>query len=295
MDCMKHSIGLLAVLSIFIATAQAQTPVAAQPEIVLLGVMHDMHMKPELHYSLLDLRHEVEAVKPDLICVEIEPEAFNAPMEGYFPPEAAYLAELAPELHTRVVPSDWRIAWAWQDRADRQTPPEQQKRIEEFQNRIRARFAEAAKQPTIYDFAHGEFQALSDQQFMQIIGENNAADIAAGAWHERNRRIVENCLAASADAKRILFVYGAAHLPQIGRELRDRGLASHLAPRLFTPVGVAPLADHVIARWRRNLENLKAIRDGKLNVSADSALKVKDSKRIANLEEAISVYAAKKP
>jgi hypothetical protein len=198
-------------------------------------------------------------------------------------------------MHTRVVPTDWRIATAWQDRADQQIPPKQAKLILESQKKIAERFKIATNTPEVFEFVHGEMQQLADVQFTKIIGENNAADISFGAWHERNRRIVENCLAASDGAHKILFVYGGAHLPQIGHELQNRGLPSHLAPKLFTSAGIMPVPEEVTARWRRNLENLKAIRDGRLKVSTDNQLKVKQSHRIADLEEAIAVYSSHKP
>ena len=277
--------------SLLLVSRIAQAQSNSQPEIYLLGSMHDMHMKADIRYSLIDLRHEVEAIHPDLVCVEIEPAAFNAPMEGYFPPEGAYLAALAPQMHTRVVPTDWRIATAWQNRADQQIPPEQAKRIKDSQQTIAERFKAAVDTPKVFEFVHGEMQRIADEQFMNVIGEDNAADISFGAWHERNRRIVENCLAASDGARKILFVYGGAHLPQLGREMRDRGLISHLAPKLYTPAGISPVPAEVIARWQRNLENLKAIRDGNLKTSIDNREKVKESNRIANLEEAIAVYS----
>ena len=144
----------LSVLAAPLVLAQAPS----QPEFVLLGAVHDMHMKPGMHYSLPDLRHEIEAIKPDLICVEIEPEAFDAPMEGYFPPEAAFIAAIAPELHARVVPTDWRIAKAWQVRAEQQTPKHLQDLIAAQQAQIQAGFQAAAAQSLIFEFVHGEFQ-----------------------------------------------------------------------------------------------------------------------------------------
>lgn len=282
---------VLAFLSIHLTFSQ--TNVSKKPpqaEFILLGTVHDMHMKPEMRFSLLDLRHQIESIKPDLICLEIEPEAFNSLMEGYFPPEAAYIAAIANELHVRVVPTDWRIAKEWQDRATRQVPKDVEDRISCTQEEMLKAIQRASSQPSIFDFFHGEFQQLADRQFMQNMDENSAADISSGAWHERNRRIVENALDAAGDAKKILFLYGAAHLPQIARELADHGFASHLAPRRFTPCGIQPLSPVVLSRWRRNLENLKAIRDGLVKVTRDSYLKVVGCNRIANLEEALAVY-----
>jgi len=46
----------------------------------------------------------------------------------------------------------------------------------------------------------------------------------------------------------------------------------------------------VIARWQRNLDNLKGILDGSIAVSRDSLAKLEDSHRIQDLELALKTY-----
>jgi hypothetical protein len=48
----------------------------------------------------------------------------------------------------------------------------------------------------------------------------------------------------------------------------------------------------VVARWRRNRDNLIAIRDRKIAASRDSLDKLKDSHRIEDLELALKTYGA---
>jgi len=48
----------------------------------------------------------------------------------------------------------------------------------------------------------------------------------------------------------------------------------------------------VIARWQRNLENLRRILDGSVAVTRDSLDKVKESHRIQDLEQALKIYAS---
>jgi hypothetical protein len=265
--------------------------VSSKPEVILLGTAHDLHFKPENHYSLADLRNEVEALHPDLICGEITPEAYQGPIEGYFPPEAAFLAEVAPMLHARFAATDWRIAKAWQSRAEEMEP-------KEIKDKLAALTEDTAKQmqsqtePSLFDFLHTKGVALADYQFEQVVGENTVSDIAMGGWHERNRRIVENCLDAATGAGRIVIVivYGAGHIPQLQHQLAARGITAQIASRRFVPAGMGSVPPSVIARWQRNLGNLKRILDGSLPVSRDSLDKVKDSHRVQDLELALKTY-----
>ena len=271
--------------------AQA-TPAAAAPvpEVFLLGTAHDLHFKAESHYSLADLRNEVEALRPDLICGEITPEAYQGPMEGYFPPEAAYLTEVAPSLHARFAPTDWRISHAWQSRAEQMQPKDVRDKLDALTADV-ARQMQAGSEPTLYDFLHTKGVAIADYQFEQLVGENTDSDIAMGGWHERNRRIVENCLdAASADSRRIVIVYGAGHIATLRRQLASRGITAHIASRLFVPAGMGTVPPPVVARWRRNRDNLMAICDRRIEVSRDWFDKVMDSHRIQDLELALKTY-----
>jgi len=67
----------------------------SHPTVYLVGAIHNMHLNQDNQYSINDLLAQIRAIKPDLVCGGITPEAYNQPMEGYFPPEAAFLAEMA--------------------------------------------------------------------------------------------------------------------------------------------------------------------------------------------------------
>jgi hypothetical protein len=144
---------------------------------------------------------------------------------------------------------------------------------------------------TLFDFLHTKAVALSDYQFELVVGENTVSDIAMGGWHERNRRIVENCLGAAAGSRRIVIVYGASHIPQLQRQLAARGITAQIASRLFIPGGMGNVPPSVIARWLRNQANLKGILDGSIAVSRDSLERVKDSHRLQNLGVALKQYS----
>ena len=211
-------------------------------------------------------------------------------MEGYFPPEAAYLAELAPTLHARFAATDWRIAKAWQNRAEQMEPKEVTDKVDAL-TKEQAKQRQSQTEPSLFDFLHTKGVAIADYQFEQVIGENTVSDIAMGGWHERNRRIVENCLDAAAGARRIVIAYGAGHIPQLQRQLAARGITAQIASRHFVPAGMGSVPPSVLARWRRNLDNLQRILDGTLAVSRDSLDKVKDSHRVQDLELALKTYS----
>ena len=220
MSAMKlHSL-LPAVIGLLIQSFVFNAGGQAAPDVFLVGSIHNMHFEQRYGYSLIDLQTEILALHPDVICGEITPEAFNGPMEGNFPPEAAMLAELAPGWGMRFIPADWRISFAWQARAEQQEAADRQQaaKVSAEQNRLKA-YDDAFSGISLYDYwnSSARYQAMIDHMFEEVIGENTPSDIAAGAWHERNRKIVENCLAKASPAKRIVFVFGAAHMPQLKR------------------------------------------------------------------------------
>jgi hypothetical protein len=287
---------LITLLSISPLMAQNGAPkisFARAPEIFLIGSVHNMHFDERYHYSPVDLQAQVRSLHPDVVCGEITPEAYNGPMEGNFPPEAAMLAEMAPSWGARFIPADWRVSFAWQDRATRQLSEDKKKsaELDAEENKAKTYF-DGFSSASLYDFTSGqaEFLVMSDHKFEEVIGENTVADIAYGAWHERNRKIVENCLTEADGAKRIVFVFGVSHLPQLRRQLAARGLTAQIPARAFIPAGLGTMSSVVIARWQRNLKNLEGIADGSIAVSADDRAKVKDMNRAPQLRSEIALY-----
>ena len=288
--------GLLSIHPLSAQNAAANPSRSAAPEIYLVGSVHNMHFEERYRYSLVDLQAQVRSLRPDVVCREITPDAFQGPTEGNFPPEAAMLAETAPELGGRFIPADWRISFAWQARAQQQEDADkrQARKINAEQNRIKS-YYDAFPGGSLYDYTNGsaQFQAMTDHMFEEVIGENTPSDIAAGAWHERNRKIVENCLSGAGPAKRIVFVFGAAHVAQLRRQLAVRGLTGEIPPRMFTPAGLGTMPPPVIARWQRNLKNLNGIADGTVVISDDIRAKVKDTDRAPQLRGEIALYLAR--
>ncbi|HEV2400467.1 MAG TPA: hypothetical protein VGS27_26245 [Candidatus Sulfotelmatobacter sp.] len=281
---------LLLSVSFSRAAGQASAPTSQVPEVYLVGTAHDGHFWPEAHYSINDLRKEIETIRPQVVCGEIAPEAYKTPMEGYYPPEAVYLDEIAPVLNARFVAADWRIASAWQGRAQELMPKEVRAQWEASEAEIGKQLKEALKTQTVFDFLHADFVVLSKRKFEDLLGENTDADIALGGWHERNRRIVENCLDASHGAQRVVIAFGASHIEQLQLQLERVGITAKIPPRYFTPAGMGTVPGSVITRWRANRDNLKGILAGTIKVSNDALSKVKDSNRVQELDRAIAAY-----
>jgi hypothetical protein len=257
------------------------------PEVYLVGAIHNLHFESKSHYSLHDLQEQILALNPDLICGEITPEAFDQPMEGYFPPEVAFLAAMAPHWKIRFVPVDWRMDSALQEKAEAEEPSSVTERVAQIDKAIDSGIRDF-RGVSLYDYLHSPAALeLIDTKFEDIIGGNTVADVAAGSWHERNRRIVENGLTAAGAAGRIVFVFGISHLPQLVRQFRARGIEATILPRRFTPSGLQNVPSEVLSRWQRNLKKLKAIDAGEIVVSKDARLKVRHSHRIRDLEQAI--------
>lgn len=276
-----------------VATAWGQqaAPLRENPTVFLVGSIHNNHFQDSPRYSIQDLKAQVLALNADLICGEITPEAYLQPLEGYFPPEASFLDEVAREHSIRFAAIDWRMDSARQSEAEAAEPRSLKEKARAHTDRLASQI-KAFTGDSLYDFLHGpECLSAIDALYEQIKGENTVSDIAAGSWHERNRRMAANCLRAGAGARRIVVVAGVDHVPQLQRQLRARGIEAQIPPRHFTPAGQGQVSATVLARWQRNLDNLRAILAGRIPASADELRKVKQSRRIQDLEEAIRLYS----
>lgn len=257
------------------------------PTVYLIGSIHNMHFNPDNHYSINDLLAQIRALKPDWVCGEITPEAFDQSMEGYFPPEAACLAEMATELNYRFAPVDWRLDYATQSLANKNVPLSVMEQRSALLNNLQAKL-KVSNIPSLYDIMHDKTILNDlDSLYEKIIGVNTLAEISQGSWHERNRRIVENGLAATGNAHTIVFVFGLDHLPQMQRQLKALGIDTQIPKRLFVPSDNFKMSKAVLERWKRNLENLILIRDKKIPATYDNYQKVINSNRIEDIKEAI--------
>lgn len=294
--CVILTMAMMASMGAVMARAQSAGERRASgtaAEIYLVGSVHDMHFDERYHYSLVDLEEQVRSLAPEVICGEITPKALDRAMEGNFPPEAAMLAVMAPQWQARFVAADWRVSFKAQRRGELQEAKDKPRAaaVEAEQKRMRDYYENFAGE-SLYDLTSGsaEFLARVDHLFEEVVGADTTSDLAAGAWHERNRRIVGNCVAASGGARRIVFVFGAAHLPQLRRQLEARGLKAQIPARAFRPAGMGKMPPAVVARWKRNLRSLEGIEKGNVAVSADARAKVRDTNRAPQLRREIALY-----
>jgi hypothetical protein len=260
-----------------------------KPAIYLIGSAHHMHFIAENNYTVNDLLEQIRVLKPDVVCGEITPEAFEQTMEGYFPPEAALLAEMATKMNYRFVPVDWRLDYTTQFvLANNNFPDSVKKMREELLNNIYPKLKVSVEQQSLYDVFHGNAVLNDlDSLYEKIISKNAVAEIAVGSWHERNRRIIENGLASAGNSHVIVFVFGLDHLPGLQRELKHLGYDAQIPERLFEPGNQFKVSEAVLNRWERNLENLRLIRDKKISTTYDNYQKVINCNRTKDLEEAI--------
>lgn len=266
--------------------------VIEKPEVFLVGTIHDFHFEPQYHYSMPDLLVEVKTLHPDAVCGEISADAYEQAAEGYYPPEAAFLAEMSKDLGYRFIATDWRGDSRKQSKLEDAMSKDETTKLDVFWKKVMGE-VKAYKGPSLYDYFHSpEHLQLVDQFFEKFIAADG--DIVMGYWHERNHNIVENCLKESTGKKRIVFAYGASHIPQLQRELKEKGIESTVAGRLFTPSGEGQVAPTVVQRWRRNLQGLEGISSGSITASEEYRFRIKHSRRIKDLKQAIDLYSGQK-
>jgi hypothetical protein len=85
----------------------------------------------------------------------------------------------------------------------------------------------------------------------------------------------------------MMLCSGSDHIPQIRRQLQTLGFEPEIPDHLFIPAGNFTVPDVVLKRWKRNLDNLRLIRNNKIPVTDDSYHKIINSRRIQELEQAI--------
>jgi len=127
-------------------------------------------------------------------------------------------------LNYRFAPVDWRLDYATQSKAESEYPVHVKEQCSALAGDYLTKLEESDSQ-SMYDFIHSEIcLSIIDSIFEKIIGVNPIAEVAHGNWHERNRRIVANGLATTGEARRIVFVFGSDHLPQLQRQLKALGM-----------------------------------------------------------------------
>jgi pheromone shutdown protein TraB len=275
---------LLAALLLFSTGVNGQE----RKKVYLIGSIHSMHLDEKNKYSMTDLLNQIKRLNPDVVCGEIAPEAFETALEGYFPPEAAMLAEMADELNYRFVPVDWRVDYAKQSKAEELYPSSVKEKIKKVANWMSS--YDDSLSLSVYDHIHSQNSIKTMDTVYEIIIGDSVANIAHGCWHERNKTIVQNGMNACRDAKRVVFVFGADHLSRLIRELAAYDVEVIIPERMFDPLSSDIINQGVLDRWKNNLARLKSIKNRQTEVGENYYLKIIHSKRIEELEKVLDHY-----
>lgn len=242
---------------------------------------HEFHLKKELGYSFVDLGAEVIALKPDLICGEIQEQDYRGPMEGYYPPEAAYLDSLAQENGLVFSPSDWRGDFIETQKADEALTPQERSELHSLKDIPDDFQREAMKDP---------FTAIHGPKFQEAIARFHDRRIAIGTelvdgyWIARNQVIVKKCMrkAQSIKAKTVVFVFGGHHKYIIEKYLKKYyGIEAAPVKKLYIPTN-KPVADPVTERWKKNRKELIRLMNDRKTLPSIKAM-IQDSSRIDKL------------
>lgn len=262
-----------------------------QTEVYLIGSVHAMHLNQEYNYSLSDLLAQIKTLKPDIVFGEIAPEAYNTVLEGYFPPEAAMLAQMATVLGYRFIPVDWRADFFLQQEAEQSYP-----------SKIRDKISKTASWPntfkdsglsSLYDHIHNKNTLQTIDHVYEMIVGDSIANRAHGFWRERNRAIVKNGMDSLNNAGRVVFVFGVDHISRLIRELENYDVKILIPERMFDSDHSAQISEEVYKRWERNLKNLQLIKNKQIDVDASYYQKIMNSNRLVELQSFLDYYKKK--
>jgi len=259
-----------------------------QTEVYLIGSVHAMHLNQEYNYSLTDLLAQIQMLKPDIVCGEIAPEAYNTVLEGYFPPEAAMLAEMAPVLGYQFIAVDWRADFFLHQEAEQNYPQKIKDEIIKAASWMNT--YEDSGLPSLYDHIHSKSSLKTIDQVYEMIISDSVANRAYGFWRERNRAIVKNGMDSLHGAKRVVFVFGMDHMSRLIRELENYDVEVLIPERMFDPDHSVEMTEEVYKRWALNLENLQLIKDRQIEVSPSYYQKIINSNRITELQRFLDHY-----
>lgn len=232
------------------ATVHGSRPVAA--EVMVVGTEHRGHLL-QPGYPLSWLETLLRSWKPDLLLVEIRPEALAAGHLEDGPLEMSYVTLVARELGIPVVGIDWYRE------ADFNAPPAPEDPADRAE--YDARYGAEAEQLDSYD----TFAALNDPaRARAVLAMRNAglqyglAD--ASAWERRQawfHQRASEAIAARHPHRTLAFV-GFAHRPQLEAWLESQGSAAVAPTSITLPAEGSPVPDAVLAFWKEAVPRLRA-------------------------------------
>ncbi len=257
-------------------------------EVYLIGSIHSYHLNEKYKYSLEDLLKQIIYINPNIVCGEITPEAYNTILEGYFPPEAAMLAELAPRIGYKFIPVDWRCDFFKQQEAEKNYPKHIKEKISTIVQPILT--YEYSGNNSLYNHIHSKPALDTNDKLYEIIENDSIANMAHGFWRERNREIANNAIKSLAGGQRIVIVLGADHISRVKKELENQNIKVIVLDKEVESTSSIHITSKVVNRWEKNLINLKMIVNKQFKTSENYYNKIINSNRISELQSFINYY-----
>ncbi len=195
----------------------------ATPRAVVVGTIHDSHLTTP-GYALGVLSEIVDAYRPDLILLEIRPEAFAKGQYEEGPLEMTYIASVAASAGIPAEGIDWWHEGWWL--ADTVRDP-----LAELDAEARSRFQEEYGIPAQGLYQSVDFASVNGAEANQLMSLMlNIQDRYFGGqaeWHERQAWMHHHARLAITrhDAKRVAVFVGALHRPELVAFLRATGLS----------------------------------------------------------------------
>lgn len=222
---------------------------ASGPEIMVVGTEHGGHVaKPG--YPMSTLGSVLEAYRPDLVLVEIRPEAFATGHYEDGPIEMSYLTLLAKSRGVAVEPIDW-----WRDSDLGRKPPVLDAAGDKVFEHDFGKEAEALD-------SYGSFEELNSPERAQrwLALRNAQTRLGTGegvTWARRQAWFHHRASEAIAkhQARRVLAFVGFAHRPELEAYLVENGMHA-LDPRALALTATA-VPPEVITFWREGAERLR--------------------------------------
>lgn len=222
---------------------------ASGPEVMVVGTEHGGHVT-EPGYPMSTLGSILEAYRPDLVLVEIRPEAFAAGRYEDGPIEMSYVTLVAKKHGVAVEPIDW-----WRDMDLGKKPPVFDRDGDELFEHDFGKEAEALDR-------YGTFEELnSPERARRWLAMRNAQTrLGAGegvTWARRQawfHHLAREAIAKHR-ARRVLAFVGFAHRPELEAYLVENGMHAH-NPRVL-PRKEATVPPEVVTFWREGAERLR--------------------------------------
>jgi hypothetical protein len=247
-------VGLAACAAHAPPTAARAGPLSGVDTMVVATIHGGHFVQPE--YPLATLRAILEAYRPDLVLVEIRPEAFAAGLLADGPPEMTYVTVMARARGVAVAPIDW---WLNEDvGAPLPLLPAPEQAVFDREDALVSK--DRIWPPSFHD-------AHSERQSAVILASHNleVRHYPASTWPRRQAWFHAHAVEEieRARARRVLAFVGQDHRPELDDYLRDQGATDRTPLELPLPalavLRAEPVPAPVLDAWRLGAEALRQL------------------------------------